>query len=116
MNILFFISISLYMKIIPYYYSNHLKIKHTNIKQITGIYPIFDYNPQQDIYRYGSKKRRSYKREKWVKKGEQILRIRRKELYDAFCKSFGMYGHEISSCIVDENHICVERCIYNVYK
>ena len=62
MNILFFISISLYMKIIPYHYINHLKIKHTNIKQITGIYPIFNYKPQQDIYRYGSKKRRSYKK------------------------------------------------------
>ena len=66
MNILFFISISLYMKIIPYYYSNHLKIKHTNIKQISGIYSVFNYNQQQDIYRYGSKKRRKYKKEMFL--------------------------------------------------
>lgn len=62
MNINIFISILLYMKIIPYNYSNHFKIKHTNIKQISGIYSIFNYDQQKDIYRYGSKKRRTYKR------------------------------------------------------
>ena len=67
MNILFFIGISLYMKIIPYYYSNYLKIKDTNIKQITGVYSIFNYNQNQDIYRYGSKKRRAYKRDTFLK-------------------------------------------------
>lgn len=66
MNLLFFISVSLYMKIIPYYYVNHLKIKHTNIKQISGLYSIFNYDQQQDIYRYGCKKRRMYKKENFL--------------------------------------------------
>ena len=54
------------MKIIPYYYSNHLKIKHTNIKQINGIYPEIINITRNKTFIVMDLKRRSYKRDNFL--------------------------------------------------
>ena len=98
MRVFCLISPMFFTKFLSYNY-NILRLN--NYMQIRGDYSIFNYNKEQDIFRYGSKRRRNFKR-LYYKRGDV-------EDHHIIPKEFGKGTilHDINSDVACSNNILI---------